>query len=54
MEYFLIIIIILLLYCCLMVVLSDHPINALLFLIGSFIAVVAAYQAYNRVVRQGG
>jgi NADH-quinone oxidoreductase subunit J len=37
MEYFLIIIIILLLYCCLMVVLSDHPINALLFLIGCFI-----------------
>jgi NADH:ubiquinone oxidoreductase subunit 6 (subunit J) len=37
MEYFLLLITILLLYCSLMVVLSDHPINALLFLIGCFI-----------------
>lgn len=37
MEYFLLIIIILLIYCALMVILSDHPINALLFLIGCFI-----------------
>jgi NADH:ubiquinone oxidoreductase subunit 6 (subunit J) len=37
MEYFLLIISILLIYCALMVVFSDHPINALLFLIGCFI-----------------
>lgn len=37
MESFLLIISILLIYCALMVVFSDHPINALLFLIGCFI-----------------
>ncbi len=37
MTYFLLIIIFFLVYCALMVTLSDHPINALLFLIGCFI-----------------